>query len=182
MATWTSRGMDKFLCEDFGMASISEYYGRFVSIGKNIYKVGFSEQTRQIKIWKYNIKENLPWKEISTYASTFHFPLPMRSHIRFVVAHGTNIFVFMRRNYGNLMYDFIPVFSVETEAWAVHRRRVGDMQVPDLDGDAVTMSACLVGDDFFVYSSASFDNFEDFHPKEHGGTDRFVVLLVSDWR
>ena len=158
--------MDKFLCEDFGLASMSDYYGRFVSVGKNVYKVAYAESEKLIKVWKYNLKENLPWKEISS----FIVYLPLRLDIRYVVVHNNEIFVFLRRHFGNLVYEFVPIFDVRSETWSVPRPQ--GFRVPDNPNDSVAMSACRVGDDFLVYSSESFENIEDFHRPDHGGTDR----------
>ena len=168
MATWTSRGMDKFLCEDFGLSSISEYYGGFVSVGKNIYKVAYSNDDKFIKVWKYNIKENLPWKEVSS----FFCPLPgyLRVDIKEVVVRQNEIFVFMRQHFGCIVYSFVPVFDIQSETWTLPPYK--GFQIPDLEEDRLIVSTCLVGDNFLVYSSESFDNIEDFHSPEHGGTDR----------
>ena len=121
MAAWTSRGMDKFLCEDFGLSSI-ENYGKFVSSGKNIYKVAFkSEHDRNLKIWKYNIKENLPWKEISS----FYCPIPayLRFEVSEVLIRGHEIFVFLRQHFGKIQYDFVPIFDLKKETWTVPEYR-----------------------------------------------------------
>ena len=158
--------MDKFLCEDFGLASISDFYGKFVSVGKNVFKVAYCEGKRLMKVWKYNIKENLPWKEISS----FIFPLPERVDIRYVVVHHNEIFVFFRRHFSSLLYDYIPVFDVQTETWSVPHLK--GVRVPEREDDAVSLATCQVGDDFLVYSSESFTNIEDFHPSEYGSSNR----------
>ena len=174
MAAWTSRGMDKFLCEDFGLSSINNY-GKFISSGKNIYKIAFlSETDKTLRIWKYNIKENLPWKEISS----FFCPIPsyIRVEVSEVVVRGQEIFVFLRQQFGKILYNFIPIFDIKKETWSVPPYQ--GYEVPDLQRDSVNRGTCLVGDDFLIYSSASFDNYYDFRPPDQGGTDRFASLLV----
>lgn len=107
MATWVSRGLKQFLCEDFGLPSMED--GDMLSVDETIYRVGFldDEEPEFLEVWTHNIRENLPWVRLGSTRKFRGWGLNCAE------IHEQKIFCVFDQ-----VVDVIAVFHIEKKKWS----------------------------------------------------------------